>query len=570
MDRPRLLFLEDPTFLSPRARSLIVLASGLTLSSCFEAAIPETGDAASGMSAETLETTISGGTASNELTSSTSGEAVEGTASNGWTTTESTAGDETTTGSSTISSAASDTNDTVIPPNCGDNHTDPDEECDKGEYLSNNSACTLSCRYNVCNDGHHWIGEEICDDGNTNFRDGCIDCIPARCGDGFLRDGTEDCDDGNERDGDTCPSNCQLDSETTGDSSGTGDGNQESGTGADDGADESSGCATSCGENYCGDGSVLPGVEDCDDGNDNPDDGCDNCEVREVCDGVCMPSVPVGWTGPAILVEGTTCGGNYPVVETQSLRDTVGAVPPATCGCSCGPVQGMVPADACPLPFEVQVYTGVQCSNTAFDSFEFSAFSDVRFYAQQFAGFIYGRARTRPSQPSGTCAPNPSVTIEPAPPPPPRALCIASDVVDQGCQAGEVCASEPTGGQGVCVFREGDRTCPSSYPDRSIYFSDLRDTRTCSACTCEAPSGGECAETVEFRDTNVGRTLTVYGDACGAASFPNPNAGNLHDVDIRALPTSPTPASEYRCEASEVTPQGELSMIEPITICCSA
>lgn len=152
------------------------------------------------------------------------------------------------------------------------------------------SYCTFSCGNGVWNE--HAL--EDCDNGekkddNENIvEDGCIEksddpdlgctkqsgwsCINTAgkpsicttiCGDGLIK-GSEDCDDGNTINGDGCTSKCKV----------------ELGwicKGAD-------GKAISC-KPICGDG-IRVGEQlqprRCDDANDSPNDGCDNCVTQRL------------------------------------------------------------------------------------------------------------------------------------------------------------------------------------------------------------------------------------------------------------------------------------------------
>jgi cysteine-rich repeat protein len=109
----------------------------------------------------------------------------------------------------------------------------------------------------VCGNGTIELGEE-CDDGNVDGGDGCTaTCLipgdsESFCGNGVVEE-DEECDEGNA-------------------------GNQDDGN-----------CTTACRFAVCGDGFVdisQPGVEECDDGNSTPSDGCTNCEIDgTVCAG---------------------------------------------------------------------------------------------------------------------------------------------------------------------------------------------------------------------------------------------------------------------------------------------
>ncbi|MCW5889679.1 MAG: DUF4215 domain-containing protein [bacterium] len=103
---------------------------------------------------------------------------------------------------------------------------------------------------------------------------------PIVCGDGVVQ-GSEQCDDGNDIDDDGCTNACTV--------SACGDGVVQAPEECDD-ADLSNtnACVEGCKLATCGDGFVHEGVEECDDGNDDPSDGCDACKVAAVS---CDPAV---------------------------------------------------------------------------------------------------------------------------------------------------------------------------------------------------------------------------------------------------------------------------------------
>ena len=132
-----------------------------------------------------------------------------------------------------------------------------------------------------CGDGVVDIGEG-CDDGNAGEGDGCPSgavgqCkAEAACGDGFVWAGMEDCDDGNVVGGDGCEANCTVTPAVCG------NGVEEDGEGCDDGNDvEEDGCPSGAegqckAEAVCGDGVVWAGMEECDDGNMEDLDACND------------------------------------------------------------------------------------------------------------------------------------------------------------------------------------------------------------------------------------------------------------------------------------------------------
>ncbi len=221
----------------------------------------------------------------------------------------------------------------VLPPRCGDGNIDPGEQCDDGEnnvdgaYSDGVPTCSTTCQVNsYCGDGvTDAANQEECDDGlNIGGYGFCGEhCkLGPRCGDGVVQNETtapelganEVCDDGNQVDDDGCTNDCgvpgwcgdNVRQEALGEECDLGNGNggeyggcnpdcslapfcgdgvlqEDQGEVCDYGPlndpPESAtygGCLQSCKLGpYCGDGEAN-GPEQCDDGNGNPNDGCNN------------------------------------------------------------------------------------------------------------------------------------------------------------------------------------------------------------------------------------------------------------------------------------------------------
>lgn len=195
--------------------------------------------------------------------------------------------------------------------------------------LSCNSSCTSYDDSSCCN--NEQLGSINCDSGAGTYCDGstqvtCSDtdsdvCLEASgtscahgcsagtcnaaptCGDGVNNQPSEECDDGNTVSGDGCSASCQVET--------CSDGIMNNGeTGVDCGGPNCAACATGT----CGDGTVQDpnsnGVnEECDDGNSNNQDACDNnCQLNEVE----INSASVDETGPFVESETVTlrCDAN--------------------------------------------------------------------------------------------------------------------------------------------------------------------------------------------------------------------------------------------------------------------
>jgi cysteine-rich repeat protein len=206
-------------------------------------------------------------------------------------------GDQTTSGPTTGESSSSG----EVPAVCGDGVVGGDEQCDDGNDATDDD-CMPSCELARCGDGFINVGHEECDDADAENDDDCTTkCTLPRCGDGLLHPPSEACDEG------------KLNSDSF-----------------------YGGCGSQCQPGPgCGDG-VVNGPEDCDDGNDDPHDGClTGCIEAASCQQILavVPDAPTGkyrvWPtslGGAkdvnVFCDMTTDGGGYSFlkVDTQVIN----------------------------------------------------------------------------------------------------------------------------------------------------------------------------------------------------------------------------------------------------------
>ncbi|CAD8198393.1 unnamed protein product [Paramecium octaurelia] len=151
------------------------------------------------------------------------------------------------------------------------------QQCQQGYHFNENQECLNT----LCGDSII-VGSESCDDGNDNEFDGCFQCqcelgwiqnqlgCQTICGDQVLVSG-EQCDDGNEIQFDGCYQ-CKYDC-------------NESCIECNEGS------CIKCKEGFqleenecnitCGDGILNLLAEQCDDSNNTPRDGCNNCYLED-------------------------------------------------------------------------------------------------------------------------------------------------------------------------------------------------------------------------------------------------------------------------------------------------
>jgi cysteine-rich repeat protein len=208
---------------------------------------------------------------------------------------------------------------------CGNGSRDLGEQCDDGN-LTDGDGCDATCRIELCGNGLLDPGE-ACDDDGIGDGDGCSStcaiegsgwtCSPGQpceptCGDGLVR-GVEGCDDQNTIPGDGCSAACQIED------------------GFVCGA-EPSVCTTACGDGLVrADVLDLTPPETCDDGNIDPDDGCDAlCQLEAgfscageptVCAPFCADGLDNDGDGLADFPSDPGCSSGSATVEDPHCQD---------------------------------------------------------------------------------------------------------------------------------------------------------------------------------------------------------------------------------------------------------
>ncbi|MBN1770091.1 MAG: DUF1566 domain-containing protein [Deltaproteobacteria bacterium] len=264
------------------------------------------------------------------------------------------------------------------PVTCGDGVVNSGEDCDDGN-LVDDDGCEADCTYSCflateCDDGDVCNGDEDCightcvpgeppPDG-TPCGAGLVcrrgACAPAGCGDGIVdASAGEECDDDNDVSGDGCEADCTFSCHNDADCNDLRTCNGEEvcdtvahrcapGVPAADGtpcltaAGDSGGCRGGvCAPAGCGD-TAVEGSEDCDDGNLEPGDGCENdctwtcagdaaCDDGRFCNGAetCDLGTHTCSTGAA-PADGTECNRDGDPTTRDVCR--AGTCRPSSCG----------------------------------------------------------------------------------------------------------------------------------------------------------------------------------------------------------------------------------------------
>lgn len=311
-----------------------------------------------------------------------------------------------------------------------------------------------------------------------------------------------------------------------------------------------------------GGGGAAPASEVCSDGSDNDDDGLADCDDPscKVAGFACADPAPSGWTGPVIVKDGAdaACDGAF---SEELFRG--GAQPsfePAvcsTCSCttssvSCGPASASVAitdAGACDLA----------CTSTkSVPDGGCVTFGAADVGAACVGGVpMFASATALAGAWSGTCEPSAQTPSKPAASFSDSAVVCGPPGVGAGCDEGRGCVQTAEGQR--CIAHDGDIACPAGFPQRTLRFATLDDTRDCTPCSC---ADGSCDGALEAH-ASADCSGAMSGDKpTGAASCDALGTGAA--LSLRYLPD----ASASACSAVPSTPTGDVVGASPFTVCC--
>lgn len=332
---------------------------------------------------------------------------------------------------------------------------------------------------------------------------------------------------------------------------------------------ESGACATTfidgpCSGGICRDGEcVAAGTEDCANGIDDSSDSLVDCaDPTCVARGYqCAPVAPSGWQGPGVLSYGSIareCAGGFGVEIARGQAGITAA--PATCSaCSCTPSAGSgCAAAAVTLSREVSGCDGL-CSTDV--QLAPNTCTPIGGGVPSCGGSLkVGAIETGVF--AGTCTPSPQNPTIPAPVVEASATFCASSR-GAGCDGAACVPESPPGFTApVCVGAAGDLQCPSGYPNRTVFYQNIVDTRSCTACSCGA---APCLGEVDFFSGN--------GNGCGdghlqfgQAAPSDGSCAALTGGNPRALYV-PSPSAP-KCIAQPASATGAATPADPFTVCC--
>ena len=142
--------------------------------------------------------------------------------------------------------------------------------------------------------------------------------------------------------------------------------------------------------------------------------------------------------------------------------------------------------------------------------------------------------------------------------------CRASDAHRGGCEAEQLCLPTAPGNgfeAAYCIWQAGELDCPAAtFTRRRLYHRELEDTRSCSDCTCVAPSCSYKWRVFNLDDTSCASPVLELSSVDQCAQI-NPVMGKLR---VGAMTTG-----GGACSASGGESRGAVTASKPVTVCCS-
>ena len=294
---------------------------------------------------------------------------------------------------------------------------------------------------------------------------------------------------------------------------------------------------------------------------------------NETCPSPCVPIPLLGWSLPVLLWSGPEllAPGCPPdragIVQYEGHADPND--PPECPSCSCEP-----PIGECALPSLLTASTqicGVEGPAPQF--YDFSGLTPDPTMCNTTnsipAGLIYSMTLGPLTMIETGC--KPVTTLSPRSGAAPwKTFARACGTGVSPCQDPDarcIATAEPPPGYSQCIYQEGERECPSVYPNQRVFYDGISDSRRCSECSCGAPEGGECSAYVRVYQDALCTVLVAGHLVSSDASW----VACDDIVTSHALGGKTSTAPVYEpgtCEPSGGEQLGSVELLRPSTFCC--
>jgi hypothetical protein len=293
------------------------------------------------------------------------------------------------------------------------------------------------------------------------------------------------------------------------------------------------------------------------------------------CNGVCVAGPANGWDYPGLLWIGDeknapACPADAPALAFTGHADLDAPLDCGTCACAS-------PTGTCSLPANMTANAamcGLGGVATPFDpvgGWTGACDSSVAIASGKLCGGVK-------CVQSLTVAPLKMTEGGCTPSQPPAQIQPVWKTYGLGCQrfpfmpcqnGQSLCVAAPPPGFRVCIFQVGDNDCSDPvigpYTEKHVFYKSFSDTRACSACSCDAPSGSKCTSMVSIYTDGACSSLAYSAtvDATGPACHDLPAGSPLGSKS--ATPPAYTPGT---CTPSGGVGTGVATPVTPSTFCC--
>jgi hypothetical protein len=303
------------------------------------------------------------------------------------------------------------------------------------------------------------------------------------------------------------------------------------------------------------------------------------------CVGQCAPHIPADWSPPALVWVGAEADAP-PCAAIGATQHYVGHADldaPIVCGaCTCAP-----PSGSCALPATLTASSatcpgnGSGVTHTSFDPP--AGWGGTCTPANAIPGgqlcngvpCVQSVTIAPLTLTQGGCLPIEPVNVQPTPT---WNTLVRACVVNPLLQAcgpptaiGACAPLPPSAAFKVCTLRPGEPTdldCPDGYPEKFVAYKDFIEGRTCSSCSCDAPTGSTCTGSITIFNNGAcsGLPLVVSAaiDAVGSQCLDVKPVG----AALLSKSASPPTFTAGACVAEGGTPKTSAVPHVAEVICC--
>jgi len=307
-------------------------------------------------------------------------------------------------------------------------------------------------------------------------------------------------------------------------------------------------------------------------------DGSADGATSALCpSGTCAPKSPQSWEGPVALYYGPQfqappCPETAPTLLFEG-RPEPDPVPCESCSCD-PPVGACLPPTTWTVGASACYGGGVNTNFDAPPNWDGSCTTNVSIQQGQTCGAelcVQSLVVDPPMIVEQPCTPHGNGD----PMPEPAKLTAGDPFGPFGractgdpwppCGQESVCVSAPPSFL-TCVARSGDEPCPAGWPVKHLLYNEVDDQRTCTECTCSAPSGGSCTVFIGLHEDSTCATLrgsnivtTGEGPKC---------MDLLHGTGLAAKSASVLTYERGACTPEGGQAEGDLVLGDARTFCC--